>query len=135
VQRIAAVVRTESGLDALLSPPDLLEPTGARRWALPTDLGPELHAVRAGDKVVITSYDRDAPGATLAALDAKTGASAWRGDVELRVTGKRPRYFTTVRLSVDGDAVVLEGSETSQQYLQIFSLADGKRLVSVVRGR
>jgi hypothetical protein len=60
----------------------------------------------------------------------------WTGDVELLPSGKRPDYTTFyVDLWVDGDAVVLHGSESEQEYLEVFAIADGKRLLSVLRAR
>jgi hypothetical protein len=128
-----ALTNAHGEIDMLVAPPRVIDPSGGRVFELPTDLLPRLRALRAGTKIVVASFRPTATGSKLVALDAKTGSVAWTGDVELLPTTRGD--WNNVGLAIDGDAVVLRGSEPSQRYLEIFALDDGKRLLSVVRPR
>ncbi|MBI3156654.1 MAG: hypothetical protein HYZ20_14775 [Burkholderiales bacterium] len=131
----AAVVRDDGSLEgALVATPELrmYEPSGALRFKVPS---PAPHdesasAIARGGRLYLDVYPSISSGSALVALDAKTGATAWRADVEMLPIG-HSEYFNEVRLSFDGDRLSLSGEESSLTTFQMFALADGTRALAV----
>jgi outer membrane protein assembly factor BamB len=136
-----AIVEDPAGraLGVLALPPDrnevaLLDPaTGARRWAIPADVGGATNAsvALAGDTLLIALYHRIATGSALLAVDVRTGARRWVGDVaQLEIA--HSKYLNDVSITVQGRDAILLGLEAGGCHLQVFDVATGRRRLAVL---
>jgi outer membrane protein assembly factor BamB len=110
--------------------------TGTKQWSWATQgYGHEAIRVRrAGANIIVALYNPIATGVALYALDAATGTIAWQGNVDLLSIG-HSKYSNVVTLDDSGTNVLLVGHESSQEYVETFDSATGKRMASIVRGR
>ena len=90
--------------------------------------------MRAGPNLAIAQFSPIATGTQLFALDAATGALAWRASVD-SLPISHSKYSNEVTLRDANKTLLLLGHESSQDYAQTFDPATGRRLGSVVRGR
>lgn len=130
-----AVLREDGSLEgALVAKPELrlYEPSGALRFkvASPAPHAESASAIARGDRVYVDVYPSISSGSALVALDRKTGATIWKGDVELLAI-EHSEYFNEVRLSFEGDRLSLTGEESSLTTFQMFALEDGKRALAL----
>jgi hypothetical protein len=80
----------------------------------------------AGDTLIVALYHFAATGSSLVALDLRTGARRWTGDVvQLRVG--HSEYWNDVSLVARGTDVAMIGLEAYGCYLQTFAIATGAR--------
>lgn len=82
--------------------------------------------------LVIADYSKETNGARLAAYNALSGKKLWVADVltEDRDFGT---YMNRVVLARFDNKVILEGTESAYNYLQIFDLYTGRRLFSTLQ--
>jgi len=136
--RLAAALTTGGALDGALAtdPITLFDATGAAKWTAPATsiFHGALRAVRAGPNLAIAQFSPIATGTQLFALDAATGALAWRASVD-SLPISHSKYSNEVTLRDANKTLLLLGHESSQDYAQTFDPATGRRLGSVVRGR
>jgi hypothetical protein len=137
--RFAAVLSTAGTFDgALAVDPSitLYDAKGAVKWtwAGPPFHDESLHALRSGSNIVLAQHSPIATGVRLVALDEAKGALVWQGNVDSLLIA-HSKYSNQVELRKSGNAVLLLGHESSQEYAQTFDPASGTRLVSILRGR
>jgi outer membrane protein assembly factor BamB len=108
--------------------------TGALRWKVsPAPFFADSAATLvAGDTLYVAHFGRISSGAALVAVDLKSGALRWTGDVE-QLNVAHSEYYNDVTLTLDGTAVVLRGTEAGGCTLQRFDRATGKRLSSQLK--
>jgi outer membrane protein assembly factor BamB len=123
------------GLFRATKPVALLDLNGHERWTT-TALAGEGSAstVLTDDALFVASYDHITTGAELVALDRATGATRWRGSIEL-LPISHSHYSNEVSLRLFSGAIVMRGLEEMQDYLELFDPGDGTRLYSTVRRR
>jgi hypothetical protein len=132
--RVAGVVEDAEGeltglvaVDESTKTLSLLDRKGRLRTTPVASNGNGAIGLSAGDIVVIAIFHRIATGAALVAVDAKSGAVRWRGDVE-QLNVAHSQYWNDVILTLDGNRVVMRGIEAGGCYEQTFDLATGRRL-------
>jgi hypothetical protein len=77
--------------------------------------------------LVMATYSKLATGSALSAYNIKNGNLLWEADVKQFMVD-HSEYYNNVTLSLYGDKVIMEGTETHGSYLQIFDIKSGKRL-------
>ena len=112
----------------------LLDRGGRVQWTSPERLGEAASALRKDGMIFVASYDRLSSGASLLALDRKTGAVRWRGDLQL-LPIIHSAYRNHVDLDFDRGVLALRGHESGQVHLELFAPADGASLLHVVQKR
>ncbi|MBK7400588.1 MAG: PQQ-binding-like beta-propeller repeat protein [Myxococcales bacterium] len=131
----AAALREDgslAGLVVVLPEVRFLDATGALRWKRPP-LDPyheSASAVVRDGRLFLDVYPAISSGSLLVALDQKTGATLWKGDVERLPIG-HSEYWNEVRLRFDGRFVWLRGDEASMRTFQAFDDTTGNRVLSV----
>lgn len=132
---IAAVIAKEDGaIDALVVPPKVIEVSGAPRFDLAGDSKGFIRGLRTKNVIVLSRRDPASSFVMITAVDATSGSERWRGEIALR-SNAPSRETGSHELELDGDALILRGREHNQVYLAAFALADGKKLLEVVRAR
>jgi hypothetical protein len=131
----AAIVERDDGSVSglLVVQPELrmLEIDGTLRWKAPS---PSPHdeaasALARGGRVFVDVYPPISSGSTLVALDEKTGATAWKADVQMLPIA-HSEYFNEARLSFFERRIALRGDESSVWTYQLFDEIDGKRALA-----
>lgn len=136
---MASIVRAESGrvVGFVRSPPStaFVDLDGRERWS--TDAFPYANAASAlavGDLVVIAANHTFTAGASLAAFELSSGAMRWTGQVQTLAIAHNA-YSSDVELRLDQGILVLRGTESMQDYLELFYSASGRRVLSAVAYR
>jgi hypothetical protein len=132
---VAAVVANDAGsIDALVVPPKVLELSGNPRFDLAGESKGFFRGLRTKDVIILSRRDPASSSIVVTAVEAMSGSERWRGEVALR-PGVPRRDIGSHQLELDGDAVILRGSEWTQVYVAAFAVADGEKLLEVVRSR
>ncbi|MBL8718767.1 MAG: hypothetical protein JNL79_22485 [Myxococcales bacterium] len=87
-------------------------------------------AVVRDGRLILDVYPAISSGSLLVALDQKTGATLWKGDVE-RLSIGHSEYWNEVRLRFDGRFVWLRGDEASTRTFQAFDDTTGNRVLTL----
>lgn len=137
--RFAAALTTAGVFDAALTAePDvsLYDANGRKKWtwSAPPPHNEGLRATRAASTIVIAQYNPISVGAQLHAIDERSGAHVWAGNVESLLIG-HSKYWNDVVLTNRGTSLLLIGHESSQDYAQTFDAKTGVREASLVRRR
>lgn len=110
---------------------------GRRRWRVPAPAAVRSESFSTlvdGGRLILANHHRYATGASLVALDLRTGALLWSADVE-QMNVAHSEYFNDVALELRGGTVVMRGYEAAGCYLQTFDAASGRRLSSQMARR
>ncbi len=121
-----------AGLVVVLPEVRFLDPSGTLRWRRPSvnKHDESASAVVRDGRLILDVYPAISSGSALIALDEKTGATLWTGDVERLPIG-HSEYWNEVRLRFDGRFVWLRGDEAATRTFQAFDDATGQRALSV----
>jgi hypothetical protein len=105
-----------------------LDPDGKVRWRTPVkDLrGDRARVLLDGERLFVAPFERISTGAQLYALDWAGGALRWKGNLR-EIMAEHSEYMHDVRLSLAGDNLVFEGTESAGCTLQLFDRASGAR--------
>jgi PQQ-like domain len=78
------------------------------------------------ERLIAGSFNFMTTGAALSSFDVHTGAPIWTADVQDWPVA-HSKYFNDIKVELRGSHVLLWGHESSNDYLQVFDLATGKR--------
>jgi len=119
----------EAGWPVGVAAIELRDARGDVRWrvdgsAVPGDC---LTAHEAEGRIVVVSWSRVATGASVTAVDRRTGEVLWQNAAQALGAVVHSRYAAQVWSLVAEQAVILHGREGAGAYVEIFGL-DGRRL-------